>query len=83
MTLTRHARWANTVTGNARLQSPAVIRNVVSRKCACGALDVEGGWRTHHNEAKPLCQLVAAFHPSARVSNERMARAWELLSGTK
>ena len=47
---------------------------------ACGALGVEGDWRTHRNAGEPLGPLVAAFHPEARVERERMAAPWEVLA---
>jgi hypothetical protein len=49
-------------------------------ECACVALGLEGDWRAHRDSGEPLGPLVAAFHPSARVSRERMGRPWEVLA---
>ncbi len=48
-------------------------------ECACRALGVEGDWRTHRDSGEPLGQLVAVFHPAARVAWERLAAPWEVL----
>jgi hypothetical protein len=45
--------------------------------CACGAQGVQGDWRVHRDSGEPLERLVAAYHPSARVSREQMTRSWE------
>jgi hypothetical protein len=44
------------------------------------ALGLEGDWRAHRDSGEPLGPLVAAYHPSARVSRERMGRPWEVLA---
>jgi hypothetical protein len=48
-------------------------------ECASRAIRLEGDWQEYRDGAKPLGRLIAAFHPSARVSNERMQAAWDLL----
>jgi len=47
--------------------------------CACSALKLDGDWRAHRDSGAPLGPLIAAFHPSARVSTARMAAPWEAL----
>jgi hypothetical protein len=49
-------------------------------ECSRSALGLEGDWRAHRDSGEPLGPLVAAFHPSARVSRERMERPWEALA---
>lgn len=46
---------------------------------ATAALGVEGDRRAHRDAGEPLGPLVAAFHPSARVATEAMARPWSSL----
>ena len=48
-------------------------------ECGCAALGLSGDWEVHRDACEPLGPLVAAYHPSARVSREEMARAWEML----
>jgi len=49
-------------------------------ECACREANVEGAWREHRDRGLPLGRLIAAFHPAARVSKERMERPWQILS---
>ena len=48
-------------------------------KVATAALGVEGDRQAHREAAEPLGQLVAAFHPSARVTREALVGPWEAL----
>jgi hypothetical protein len=45
-------------------------------ECACKAMGLVGSWEAHRDSAEQLGPLVAAYHPSARVSRERMRWAW-------
>ncbi|MGH7287592.1 MAG: hypothetical protein ACREI8_06185 [Myxococcota bacterium] len=47
--------------------------------CATRALGLEGDWRARRESAEPLGPLVAAFHPAARVSRERLSKPWKML----
>lgn len=47
---------------------------------AAAAQEVDGDWKTHRDSGRPLGLLVAAYHPAARVSQERMAGPWEALA---
>ncbi|MFN0009329.1 MAG: hypothetical protein ACKVXR_15605 [Planctomycetota bacterium] len=49
-------------------------------ECASGAVGVEGDWSRHRDNYLPLGKLIAAYHPSARISKERMAGPWGLLA---
>ena len=46
---------------------------------ATAALGVKGDWRAHGDAGEPLGPLVAAFHPSARVTTAAMAGPWSAL----
>jgi hypothetical protein len=49
-------------------------------ECATRAEGLEGDWRLHRDDGEPLERLIAAFHPSARVSRVRMEGPWNLLA---
>lgn len=49
-------------------------------ECACSATVRAGEWRSHRDDGKSLGNLIAAFHPSARVSWERMRQPWDVLA---
>jgi hypothetical protein len=49
-------------------------------ECATGALGLQGDWRPHRDSGTPLDRLIAAFHPSARISRERAQVARDLMA---
>jgi hypothetical protein len=53
-------------------QMPALRRVVClgaeAWECGCAAIGLVGDWREHRESGEPLGPLVAAYHPSARVS---------------
>ncbi len=49
-------------------------------ECASGATGLAGDWREHRDRGRPLGPLVAAYHPSARVSLVALERPWAATS---
>ena len=47
---------------------------------ATAAFQIEGTWQEHRDSGEPLGPLVAAYHPAARVSGDRMAGPWDALA---
>ena len=45
-------------------------------ECACSATGLTGDWKEHRDSGRPLGQLVAAYHPSARVSRGKFLAGW-------
>jgi hypothetical protein len=49
-------------------------------ECSCAATGQVGEWSIHRDSGRTLGNLIAAFHPAARVSHARQVDPWSLLS---